>query len=471
MAADMHNAAQGRPVLLATGIGSALVLLNVTVVNVATPYIGAVFASSVTGLQWIVNAYTLAFASFLMPAGAAADRYGSRIIFVAGMGLFAAASVACALSPSLLALIVARAFLGMAAALIIPSSLALLSHAYGANADASVKAIGIWSAVGGAVSASGPALGGAVIYAFGWQCIFLLNVPLCAIGILMIRKSSIGLHCSESAGSGIRSHLLAVVFFSCLTAAFMEAGARGWGDPWIVAGLAVSAAAGMLFAFFEKKADPPILPPHIVRNPDVLAILCAGVLTNLAFYGLIFVLSIYFQKVRGYSVAMAGVAFLPFMAIMLGNLLASPAIRRYGFRIAISAGLALTLSAYLFLGLVLDARTPYILLFLGLLAIAVGGGLTIPALTSCLLHKVDRTYSATISGLFNTGRQAGAALGVALYGSLLSADDSSALASSVVTVFLVSAGLLLPAMLLAVVLLTPDRPVKAVCGIHRGEKK
>lgn len=460
----VHNRAAGarKWTLLATSFGPVIVLTSVTIVNVAAPYIGMAFPSGVSGLQWIVNAYTLAFASFLLPAGAIADRYGSRIVFMAGLMVFAVASAACAFTQSLSMLVTARVFQGIGAALIFPTSLSLLANAYRDSDDARVRAVGIWSAIGGMVSAAGPALGGGLIAAFGWESIFLMNIPLCLAGLCIAWLCVAETPCAATKRFDVMGQLLAIAFFSVLTGTFIEAGARGWNDMWILSGIAFSTIVCVAFVVVEVKAEAPILPLFLLRHRVIATALCVGLIANLTFYGLIFVLSVYFQRVLGYSSGETGLAFSPFIFLMLGNLSAAPISVRFGFRIAVITGLSITASGYLLLGALLDARTSYALIFPCLLLMSLGGGLALPALTSSLLASVEPVRTATLSGVFNTGRQVGAALGVALFGILVIGDDVSQIAGGAGRAFLASFLLLVIAIALAAWFLPQRSPTERV---------
>jgi DHA2 family methylenomycin A resistance protein-like MFS transporter len=174
--------------LLATSFGFVVVQLDVTIVNVAMPQIGAALGAGVADLQWLVDAYTLAFAALLLTAGSCGDRFGSRRVFGVGLVLFGLASLACAVAPSIGFLISARAAQGIGAALILPTSLSLLSHVCAGNAAARTHAIGWWSAIGGAVSAVGPVVGGILTTGLGWRSIFFVNLPICAFGLWATRR-------------------------------------------------------------------------------------------------------------------------------------------------------------------------------------------------------------------------------------------------------------------------------------------
>lgn len=451
--ASAARAAERAATLVASSLGAVIVLLNVTIANVATPYIGQSFDADVSALQWILNAYTLSFASLLLPAGVLGDRYGSRLVFMVGVSTFGLASLACAAAQSAGVLIAARVMQGAAAALVLPTALSLLAHANSGDELARARAVGWWSAIGGVVSAAGPALGGILIDSFGWPSIFVLNAPLCLLTLWFVRARVGETPKAPAKSFDIPGQVLAVLLFSAVTATFIEAGPRGWADPRVVAGGVISFALLLGFCVAERRAADPVLPLPLLRSPALSMPLLLGLVTNLAFYGLIFVLSVYFQTVRGYSPAQTGLAFLPLMVIMVGNVASASVAARFGYRAPVLVGLCVTAIGYVILGLLLRVDTSYTLILPCLLLMALGGGLTVPALTAILLGGAEQTRTATVSGIFNTGRQVGAALGVALFGALLVSDTPAGLASGVATAFAISGQLLLASTLLAAWLL------------------
>ncbi len=226
--------------LAAMSLGYVVVQLDVTIVNVAINSIGADFGGSVADLQWIVNAYTITFAAFILTAGALGDRLGARRIFMAGFAIFVAASLACALAPTLPVLILARLCQGVGAAILVPNSLALLNHAYPDERERH-WAVGIWAAGASFSLTAGPLVGGALIALFGWRSIFLINLPIGLAGILLTWR-----YATENARSAARTfdipgQITAVLALGSLAAAMIEGGERGWGDAFVLIGFLVFA--------------------------------------------------------------------------------------------------------------------------------------------------------------------------------------------------------------------------------------
>jgi DHA2 family methylenomycin A resistance protein-like MFS transporter len=407
-------------IIVATSFGFVVSQLDVTIVNVALANMGDSLHASVSGLQWVVDAYALMFASLLLSAGALGDRLGAKRLYIAGFVLFAAASLGCGLAPNAAVLVGARAIQGIGASALVPPSLALLTHACGDDPKQRARAIGLWTAAGGISIAAGPVAGGFLIGWFGWRSIFLVNLPLVAIGIALTWR-----YVAETPRNGHGHHLdlrgqaLAVLALIGLTGAIIEAGPRGWNDPLVLVSFAGGVAAATLFLIAEARSDSPMLPLSFFRNRTFSATVAVGTAVNLSYYGTIFVLSLYLQQARGYGVIAAGLAFLPLTAtFILSNIAASVLVGRFGSRLPMAGGFLLASGGYLLLR-ILDDQTPYWLMVPGFLLIPLGMGTGVPAMTTALLSSVERKFSGTASGVLNTARQAGGAVGVAGFGALV----------------------------------------------------
>ncbi|MBV8933762.1 MAG: MFS transporter, partial [Kutzneria sp.] len=226
---------QRRWTLFATSIGFAVVQLDVSVVNVAIRPIGEEFGGGVSALQWVVNAYTVAFAALILTAGALGDRIGSKRVFAAGFVLFTAASVACALAPSLGALIAARAVQGVGAAILVPCSLTLLNHGY-PEPGKRTRAVGLWAAGASAALAGGPLVGGVLIAAIGWRSIFMINVPIGVVAIWLTVRCVMETPRSRDRGVDLPGQAGAIVALAVLAGTVIAGGTRGFTDPAVLAG-------------------------------------------------------------------------------------------------------------------------------------------------------------------------------------------------------------------------------------------
>jgi MFS transporter, DHA2 family, methylenomycin A resistance protein len=419
---DASRAAPARGwALVATSLGFGVVQLDVSVVNVAVEPIGADLGGVVADLQWVVNAYTVAFAALILSAGALGDRIGAKRVFVAGFLLFTAASAACGLAPTLGVLVAARGLQGIGAAVLVPCSLSLLSHAYPQPQDRA-RAVGLWAAGASVALSAGPLVGGLLIASVGWRSIFFINVPLGLVAIALTLRHTTETTRSPERGVDVPGQATAVLALGALAAALVEAGRRGLADPLVVAGLAVAVGAGIAFVVVEARRADPMLPLNMFRSRTFSATSAIGLVINVAFYGLIFVFSLYFQGTRGFSPLRTGLAFVPTTAaVLVGNLAAGRLAGRFGVRRVLVAGALLVAVALAGL-LVVDAGTPYSHIVGQLVGLGFGLGVVVPAMTAALLGTVDTGRSGLASGTLNTARQTGSVIGVALFGSLAAPD-------------------------------------------------
>jgi DHA2 family methylenomycin A resistance protein-like MFS transporter len=338
---DQAVAARGRPsplakpsTLAAMSLGYVVVQLDVTIVNVAINSIGATYGGSLADLQWIVNAYTIAFAAFILTAGALGDRLGAKRVFMLGFAIFVLASLACAIAPALWVLILARLSHGLGAAILVPNSLALLNHAY-PNDSERHWAVGIWAAGASLSLTAGPLVGGGLIALVGWRSIFLINLPIGLAGIWLTWFYAKETTRSSTRTFDIPGQIVAVLALGCLAAATIEGGQRGWSDSWVLGGFATFAVLAALFLVTELRSNGPMLPLALFRKPAFSATSLTGLLVNIGCYGLIFVFSLYFQRLNHWSPLWTGLAFAPMMAaVLVTNLLAARVVAAIGARLA-----------------------------------------------------------------------------------------------------------------------------------------
>ncbi len=405
-------------VVVATSLGFVLVQLDVSILNVALARIGAALGTGVAGLQWVVDAYTITFASLMLSAGALGDRIGARRAYMSGFILFVVASLGCGLAPGIGMLIAARAVQGIGAALLVPCSLALLTHACRGDTTARGRAISLWTAAASVSLAAGPVIGGVLVDTFGWRSIFLINLPIGAAGLWLTRtfvEDTPQRECGVDGGG----QALALVTLLVLTGTVIEAGRFGVGSAIVLPGFAVAAAAGTCFVIVEARGRDPMLPLHFFRHPAFSGAAAIGALINLTLYGGIFVLSLYLQQVRDYSPTASGLAFLPFpVTLGLSNIAAGWLGRRPRLGKPIAGGLLLGGVGFLLLDR-LGPATSYAAMLPGLIVIPAGIGLAVPLMTSALLSTVPGSRSGIAAGVLNTLRQACGGIGVALFGSLM----------------------------------------------------
>ncbi|MFI0740362.1 MFS transporter [Streptomyces sp. NPDC021100] len=438
--------------LLAACLGFVVVILDVSIVNVATKALAGDFGGSISGLEWVINGYTLTFAAFLLTAGAMGDRFHPGRIFVGGFGLFAAASLACGAAPSLGVLIAARIVQGVGAAMIVPSSLSLVNAGFPDPARRA-RAISLWAAAGGLALALGPVIGGLLVDALGWRSVFYVNVPLAAVGILLARADARPAPARTAARRSLDlpGQVLAVVSLGALTAATVEANSRGWASAAVLGCAAVFAVALAGFVAVERRGTDPMLPPQLFGNRTFTATTLIGALLNFAFYGLIFVFSIFFQEAWGYSPSVAGLAFLPMTAaIMAANLASGPLVRRLGARVVLVLGSALAALGYLTAAPAVGAHS-YAAVVAQFLVAGIGLGLAVPAMTNAMLGAADPAHAGIASGVLNASRQIGGLLGVAVMGLLVGDGTAGQLVPGLRAALLWAGGALAVAALLSAV--------------------
>ena len=330
-----------RLTLIAMSLGFCVVQLDVSVVNVAVKSIGASIGGGVSALQLIVSAYTVTFAAFILTAGALGDRIGAKRLFIAGFVLFTLASVACGLAPSLGVLVAARAVQGIGAAVLVPSSLTLLNHTF-REPGARARAIGFYLAGASLSLSGGPLVGGVLISTLGWRSIFFINVPVAIAGIYLTIEYAHETPRASGRGVDPPGQLAAVVALVALVIATIEGGVHGFGDPLVLAGFAVFALAAASFVMIEHRSARPMLPLALFRSSTFSACALIGLLINTAFYGLIFVFSLLFQREQHLSPLQTGLALAPVMvAVTVANLASGSIAQRLGPRAAVAGGAVL----------------------------------------------------------------------------------------------------------------------------------
>ncbi|MGV2915317.1 MFS transporter [Streptomyces alfalfae] len=426
--------------LLAALLGFSVITIDVTAVNIALPDISASLRGGMAGLQWVVDAYTLMFAALMLSAGALADRAGARRAYAWGVGLFTAASLACALAPGIGALIAARVAQGGAAAIVMPASLALIRQAYD-DPRCRARAIALWTVGGSVAVAVGPVLGGVLTEAAGWRAVFLLNLPVGAVILALLARTAPSPR--RPAPLDLVGQATAVLTLAGLAFAVIEGGHLGWTSVPVLLSSAVAAAAGIAFYTAERRHSAPLVPLGLLRRRGVGIALAVGFAVNAGFYGLTFLLGLYYQQLRGMSGVTAGLMFIPLAALITATNLVSPrAAERLGRRRVIVIGQAV-LALALFVLVPLTATTPLWLVLLLLVPTGLGGAFAVPALTAQLMDAVPAARAGTASGLLAACRQTGGAMSVALFGALLASGAATGFSLPGMRAALVAVGLLL----------------------------
>lgn len=396
-------------------LGFFVVALDAQIVNVALPEIRNDLGGGLSGLQWIVTGYTLMFSALQLFSGTVSDRAGARRAYGLGMILFTAASAACAFSPSLPALIAGRILQGIGAAMITPSSLALIREAYHDAAQRG-RAIVYWGLGGSVAAAAGPVLGG-VLTQIDWRLIFFVNLPVGAAALMVL--SRVGPSPRRPVPFDWLGQITAVVALASLTYGIIEGAAVGYGRPDILSLFAVCAASVAAFVLAQARGRNPMVPLDLFRSRTVSTALAIAVVTMAAFYGVVFLQSLYFQQQRGATALETGLLFLPMTGLVaLLNPLAARWMVRYGSVAMIAAG-----QLFMALGLaglwLLPADAPAVLVAAVMVPVGVGGSFTVPPIIALVMDHVPEEKAGTASGVINTARQVGGSLGVAIYGALL----------------------------------------------------
>jgi EmrB/QacA subfamily drug resistance transporter len=442
-----------RATLLLSCLAQFMVILDVSVVNVALPAIRHGLGFSEVDLQWVVNAYTVTFAGFLLLGGRAADLMGRRRVFVAGLTLFALASLAGGIADSQGVLIAARAVQGLGGAVIAPASLSILTTTFTEGA-ARNRAVGIWGAMGGAGGAAGVLLGGVITDLLSWRWILFINVPIGLLAAVAARHYLLeSRNAARAREFDLRGALAATVGLSLLVLGIVRTDQTGWGDSstliLIVAGLALLA----LFVVIEGwVARAPLMPLRIYRSRTLSASNIVILLVGASSFGMWFFVSLYLQQVLGYSPIRAGLAFLPMtLCIVAGSTLASRLVGRVGAKPILITGMA-SLAVGLFWFTDISTTGTYLgdMLFPSLLT-AMGIGLAFVPATISAVAGVAPEEAGLASGLVNTARLVGGALGLAVLAAIATSRTNTelhhagttahaALVSGFQLAFVVSAG-------------------------------
>jgi MFS transporter, DHA2 family, methylenomycin A resistance protein len=392
-----------------------MVTLDAVIVNVALPDIRRELTGGMSGLQWVVDGYTLMFAALLLSSGSLSDRIGARRAFGAGMVVFVLASVACGLAPGLSMLVAARFVQGSAAAAMMPSSMALVSHAY-PDPVRRARAVALWSMGGVAASTSGPVLGG-LLTLVSWRLIFFVNVPAGVAALALLARASRSPH--HRVPFDWAGQAAAVLAMGGLTYGAIETGAAGIAAPRVLAAFTVAVVALITFGVLQARGRHPMVPLDLFASRTVRMAVVAGFAFMVGYYGLPFVMSLYLQQVRGLSALATGIAFLPMM--LIGAILTPFTARlaeRLGARALITTGLICMTAGLVTISLV-PGTAPVAVLSALTILVGLAGPLVMPPVMALLLQAVPARQAGVASGVLNTSRQVGGALAIAVFGALL----------------------------------------------------
>lgn len=395
-----------------------LAMLDLSVVNVALPAIGSDLGTGLSGLQWVIDSYTLAFAGLLLIGGLLGDRFGQRKSFMGSMVLFVAGAALCTFAPSLPVLLIGRAVQGLAAAVLVPGSLSLIVHAF-PDAGARAKVIGAWSSLNGVAVAAGPVLGGWLVGTVGWPAVFAVNLPLGVIA-LVLGARALPRPLPSLAGQrlDVPGLVLGLVWSTALAFALIEGGSLGWTSPAVLGAGALAVVAFAAFITVEQRGEHRMLPVRLFRSGTFSGAIVVAFVVGFALSSLFFFLSLWFQQVQGYSEVATGFAFVPAaLAMVVGSPLAGRLIGKAGPRWPMLGGLTLS-AAGLFLLTTLDADSSYAWTWWMLALFGLGVSASIPATNSAALSQVSTERSGAGSATVESAQQFGLVFGIAVLGTV-----------------------------------------------------
>jgi EmrB/QacA subfamily drug resistance transporter len=408
-----------------------VVILDASIVNVALPTIGESLTFSQDELSWVVNAYVLTFGGFLLLGGRLADLLGRRRVFMAGLVLFALASLVGGFAESEGALIAARAVQGLGAAILSPAALSIVTTTFRDGTERN-KALGVWGAVAGAGGAAGVLLGGVLTEYLGWEWVLWVNVPIgvlaAALAPSLIAESRAE---SETQGFDFAGAIAVTAGLSVLVYALVEAPDAGWGSAQTLALLGAAIALLGAFVVIERRSAAPLVPFSIFRLRTLTGANVVGVLTGASLFSMFFFISLYMQNVLGYSAIKAGVSYLPLaVSIILAAGVASALVTRIGFKPVLATGMLLIAAGLVWFSQI-SADGGFLTDVLGpSLVAAVGLGFAFVPQTIAAVSGVVEHEAGLASGLINTSQQVGGALGLAVLSTVAFTQINDAAAAS-----------------------------------------
>ncbi len=410
----------GRWVLAASILGSSMAFIDSMVVNVALPVLQEDLGATVSGAQWIVEAYALFLSSLVLVGGWLADRFGRRRIFTLGVAVFAAASLACGLAPNVLAIIAARAAQGLGAALLVPSSLAMLGAAFAREQRG--RAIGTWSALTSIAGAIGPAVGGWVVQAISWRAIFLINLPIAGVVVWIAIRKVPETRNPSSAPPDLGGAATATLGLALLVYGLIEAPSLGWANAraW---GTAAAGVVGLLaFVAIERRSRHPMVPLELFKNRTFAAANLLTLFLYAALAATFFFLPFVMIQARGYTPAASGAAVLPIVVIISAlSRTAGGLADRFGPRLPLTVGPWIAAAGFVLFA-VLPAHASYAASLLpALCVLGLGMAATVAPLTAAVLNAVDQDDQGAASGVNNAVARVAALLAIAIFGILAAA--------------------------------------------------
>lgn len=421
---------RGRTVVLLTCCLSVVVAgLDTTIANVALPSIQKALHAPVSGLQWVVDAYTLVIACLLMFSGSLADRFGRRRVFQIGLGFFSLGSLLCGVAPSLGALVAFRALQAVGGSMLNPVAMSIIATTFTGPKERA-RAVGAWGAVAGLGGASGPVLGGLLVSGLGWRSIFWVDVPIGVLAVCLAQRFVPESRAARGKRFDPLGQLLVVTFLGPVTAAVIEGPRHGWSSPFIIGLLVLAAVSLVALVVTESRRAQPLVDVRLFRSPAFSGAAVIALAAFMTLGGFLFLNTLYLQDVRGYSALHAGLLTIPMAAALAACAMVSGRIVAVrGPRPAlVLAGLLLAAGAGLLLGAGRETGAWY--LVLAYLLFGAGFGLVGTPITNTALSGMPRDQAGVAGAIASTCRQTGAAIGVAVCGSIVAAGSAGFVASS-----------------------------------------
>lgn len=412
-----------RLVLVALCLGQFMIQLDITIVNIALPGIGHDLHASVSGLQWIVDGYSLALAGLMLTGGRIGDRIGHRRVYLAGLMVFGVASALCALAPSAGALVCFRVLQGIGGAIQLPATLAILTHTF-TDPRERAQAVGIWSGAAGSALIFGPLLGGGLIAAFGWRAVFVVNLPIALAAVVLTLIAVAESAETASVGADIPGQVLGAAMLSLLAAGAIEGGHLGLTSTTALGLLAAGVASLIAFLAVEHHTPEPMLPLRFFRVAAYSAATIAALVMGFVTIGLLFIFTLFFQQVQGDSAIGAGMRFVPFtVAFVVCGPLVGRAINRVGHRVPMTIGSLLMAIGCLLL-LLVGPHSGYITVAGPFVIIGIGYGLLSTPMAAAVMGAVPANRAGMASSTNLAGRVTGGAFGIAVLGALLPSETA-----------------------------------------------
>ncbi len=403
--------------IVATGLGLFLVFLDALIANVALPDIQRDFGVGESGLQWVVAAYSIGMAVFIMAGATAADRFGRRLLFLTSVSVFTLASVAAGLAPGLTALAVARAVQGVAAATVTVTSLALVSAAFPDDADRA-KAIGLWTGVASVATALGPTIGGVLTESISWRAVFMVNVPVSLLVLALTLRYVTESREERARGFDWGGQLLFVVGVGALAYGLIQGQTVGWSSPEILTLLAVGAAGLVAFAWYELRTPQPMMDVRLFGHRTYAVAIATIFSAFFSAYGMLLVVTQYFQNVEAYSPERSGLLILPFsFTIMVLSPISGRLVARFGPLPVARIGQPLLVASLVVIALGMPVSVAVVAA--GLFLCGAGVALLATPITALAMGSVPVDRAGMASGIMSAQRAIGSTFGFAALGSIL----------------------------------------------------